>query len=163
MASTAALVVTSIASGGFALLGGGLNSWTVMWRDRKKIGGDTALELADTERWIWTEGEWMELNIGLQRQEARLAFAGVPDDLIEAFHEITIACWRDLQFDIEVREPEPGPGIALELLEARRKVMRAAGGYLLRNRRRAQRETLRRDAVLSVREVVDNPNRVYLR
>jgi hypothetical protein len=43
----------------------------------------------------------VELQAHLQRQEARFAVTEVPDDLVQALHDISLACWRDLKEGIE--------------------------------------------------------------
>jgi hypothetical protein len=83
------------------------------------------------ERHVWGT-DWIELQAHLQRQEARLVVARVPQDLVEAFRTISEACWKDLQRSIEASDGEH-PGIKLALLEARRSVHRAVNGYLLDN------------------------------
>src|SRR4051812_710706 len=93
MASTAALVITSVSAGGFALAGGFVNNWMAGRRDDRALAAQTALTIPDTEALIWKLGGWTDLNVALQRQETQLAFAEVPDDLITAFHRVTIACW----------------------------------------------------------------------
>jgi len=70
--------------------------WMTGRRDERALAAQTALTLPDTQALIWKVGGWTDLNVALQRQETRLAFAGVPDDLITAFHRVTIACWHDL-------------------------------------------------------------------
>jgi hypothetical protein len=97
------------------------------------------------------------LEVELQRQEARLALAGVPDDLIKVFHDISNACWQYLQQSIE-ESAGVDPGINTGLLEARRLVHRALGAYLLREQRRARTEDLRREAIAATRRVLNDPN-----
>jgi hypothetical protein len=62
----------------------------------------------------------VELQAHLQRQEARFAVTEVPDDPVQAFHDISLACpcWRDLQEGIE-RSPGEQRSIRTELLDAR--------------------------------------------
>jgi hypothetical protein len=129
-------VITGISSGGFALLGVGLNSW---WSGRREKAAFRVLELAGMERLIWGEN-WTELQAHLQRQQARMAIGGVPPDLIQIFHDISVACWRDLQATIELSAGEQR-GIGTKLLEARELVHQAVRMCLLRDGWRRSRNT----------------------
>jgi hypothetical protein len=100
------------------------------------------------ERLVWGD-DWIELNAHLQRQEARWAVAGVPADLIQAFHAISVACWQDLQATVE-RSGGEHPGISKRLLEAREAVHEGARAYLLRQGSRASRDALRARATKAV-------------
>jgi hypothetical protein len=102
------------------------SNWTAARRERTRFRTETALELAEMERTVWGDN-WIELNVDLQRLEARLAVAGVPDDLVQAFHDISVRCWRDLQEDIDMDAEQPG--INKEFLDARRLVHAAARAY----------------------------------
>jgi hypothetical protein len=161
MASTAALVVTSVASGGFALLGVGVTNLTTARREQARFRTETALELASLERLIWGE-EWVDLEVQLQQQAARLSVAGVPDDLSEVLREISLACWRDGRASFEQSGGEYG-GIALRLNEARRHVDRAVRAYLLRKGRRSTRDKDRRAAVAAVQSVLAEPEYQHYR
>src|SRR5690349_3862670 len=121
-------LLTGLLSGGFALAGVGMNNWTTARRDRRRFQTETALELASIERFIWREN-WIDLNVHLQSQEARLAVAGVPTDLIEALHRVAVASWYDLHHDIELGLPEPG--IKTDLLHALHLVNRAMRAHLV--------------------------------
>ena len=124
------VIVSSIASGGFALLGVGLSDRRARRRARDEFRTETALELAGMERHIW-ETNWIELQVQLQRQEARLAVAGVPDDLVQALRAVSERCWSDLQDHIE-RSGGDEPGITSRLIEAYRAVHRAIRAYLIK-------------------------------
>ncbi|HKT83456.1 MAG TPA: hypothetical protein VJQ84_06425 [Solirubrobacterales bacterium] len=100
------------------------------------------------ERLIWG-GDWIELKAHLQRQEARLAVAGVPAELIQAFRSISIACWEDLQRTTE-RSSGQNPGISKGLLDAREAVHDAARGYLLCRGSRVSRAAASARAAQSV-------------
>lgn len=66
-------VVSSIASGGFALLGVGLSDPRARRRARDEFSTETALELAGMERHIW-ETSWIELHVH-ELVESERAFA----------------------------------------------------------------------------------------
>jgi hypothetical protein len=140
-------IVTGVLSGGFALLGGAITTLTAGRRERRNFETETALELAGMERLVWGE-DWTELEAHLQREEARLAIARVPNDLVTALNEISSACWRDLRDSREVGDEYPG--MDQELIEARRGVHRAIRAYLLREGRASARHELRRKAIAGV-------------
>jgi hypothetical protein len=119
------VLVASLASGTFALLGVGLSNLTAVRREQATFATQTALELADMERHIWKQ-DWIELQIQLERLGARLAVSGVPEDLMQAFHDISVACWRD---QTPVLDPDDREqiSIARDLLDGRRVVQRAYG------------------------------------
>src|SRR5258708_3902640 len=114
-------------SGGFALLGVGLSNSMASRRERRQFRTESALELADAERFTWDEG-WTDFDAHLQRQETRLAVAGTPEDLIKALRDISVLCWRD---NYQSREMGQEGGIASRLLNGRRALNRAIGAYLL--------------------------------
>jgi hypothetical protein len=87
-------IVSSLAAGGFALLGAGVGDWRTWHRDRANFRTETALELAGMERHVWGD-DWVELRAHIERQTARMAIAGVPSELVAAFEDISHACWRD--------------------------------------------------------------------
>jgi hypothetical protein len=147
-------IVSSLSSGGFALLGVTLSDRRARRREREAFSQETALELAGMERHIWG-GEWVELHAHVQRQEARMTAASVPEDLIVAFAAITEACWRDHLRSVELSDGE-FPGIATKLLDARRSVHRAIGASLLKQRRR---RTLAREAEETVQAALDTSER----
>jgi len=152
MASTAALVITSVSSGGFALAGAFVNNWMTGRRDERAHAAQAALTITDTEPHIWTVGAWPDLNIALQRQEIELAFAGVPEDLITTFHRVTLACWHDYQEVKDVDDDgEETRGILIDLLDARRALGRAAATYLLGKK---TRESERSSAIDSANAVM---------
>jgi hypothetical protein len=154
MPGNVALAITSLSSGGFALLGVGVSNWMAARRERATFRTETVLELAGMERLVWGE-DWVELQAHLQRQEARLAVGGVPDDLVQAFHDISLACWHNLQESIE-RSAGQEPGIRTQLLDARQLVHRAARAYLLRDEKRSVQAELRREAVTTTRSVLQD-------
>lgn len=155
MADTAALVITSLASGGFALAGVGLSNWMAARREGRAFRSGAALELAGLESLIW-RGEWVDLESELQRQRARLAVSGVPDDLIDALSVISLACWRNHRRGLELFGEEEGGGIRTELIEARQLVHSALGAYLLGNKRGSAREALRTQAVSTAERVAND-------
>jgi hypothetical protein len=110
-------------------------------REERQLAAGTALGVAESEKLIWTIGGFTDLNIALQRQEARLAFAGVPDDLTKALHRVTLACWRDYQdpkgYDEQGEEER---GITTSLLDARLALSRAVAAYLLRKKLRSRKQ-----------------------
>ena len=133
-------VVAAVASGTFALCGVVLGAWLSGRRDQTRFRRESVLELAQFEKAVWGE-DWAALRTQLREQRARLAVAGVPDDLTRAFQEIPLACWRDLQESIEQSAGEHG-GIGTTLLDARETVHDAVEHYLLRDRpRRARKES----------------------
>jgi hypothetical protein len=138
------VLVASLASGTFALLGVGLSNLTAVRREQATFATQTALELADMERHIWKQ-DWIELQIQLERLGARLAVSGVPEDLMQAFHDISVACWRD---QTPVLDPDDREqiSIARDLLDGRRVVQRAIRAYLLPSQR-GDAHRLRDDAI----------------
>jgi hypothetical protein len=144
-------IVTAVSSGGFALLGVGVSSWWSGRREKARFRTESVLELAGMERLIWGE-DWIELQAHLQRQQARLAIGGVPEDLIQSFRTISIACWRDLQANI-VGSGGQEPGIDTKLLGVREAVHCAIRMYLLREGHRSGRRESRSAALARVRIV----------
>lgn len=149
MADAAVVLVTGALSGGFALTGVGLGNWMTGRRERRVLGREAALELADMEKLVWGDS-WVDLNSHLQRQEALWAAAGVPAELIQDFRTISVACWRDLQVTVQ-RSAGQHPGIDSRLLQARESVHEAARAYLLATGSRPTRETLKGRASSAVR------------
>lgn len=148
-------------SGGFALAGVGLSNWTSARRERRIFGRETALELAGMERLVWGDS-WVELKATLQRQEDRLAVAGISEELIRDFRTISIACWHDQRDSAEHFRSEER-GMSTRLVEARQAVHDAARAELLEKGRRKSRRALRAeasmlvDAALSKRQKRDDP------
>jgi predicted ATP-dependent protease len=106
----------------------------------------------------WTRSstrDRVELQAHHQRQEARFAVTEVPDDLVQAFHDISLACWRDLKEGIE-RSAGEQRGIRTELLDARQLVHRAARAYLVRDVKRSVQAELRREAVATTRSLLQD-------
>jgi hypothetical protein len=145
-------IVSGLLSGGFAVLGGAITTLTASRREVRNFRTETALELAGMERFVWGNS-WTELEAHLERQQARLTVAGVPEDLVTAFQSISLACWRDLRDSRELSGGEDS-GIAKELLEARREVHRAIRAHLLREKQRSSRDDLRRAATTRVETVL---------
>jgi hypothetical protein len=140
MPGSADVLIASLASGGFALLGVGLSNLMASRRQGAAFRTETALELASNERYVWAQ-DWIELQIDLERVEARLAVAGVPGDLVTAFRDISEACWRDRTRHIDPVDPDERVqwGIREDLLEGRRLAQRAIRAELLRNDTRDSR------------------------
>jgi hypothetical protein len=122
-------IVSSVAAGGFALLGAGAGDWRTRRREKESFRTETALELAGMERHIWGD-DWVELRAHIERQTARMAVAGVSSELIAAFEDISHACWRDCRHNID-EGGEQGAAISTELLDARSLVHRALRAQLL--------------------------------
>lgn len=80
MSNNVAIAITASASGGFALLGVGLSDVLAGRRQDRATRTEAALELARTEPLIWN-APWIELRTELQRQQTRMAVAGVPKTL----------------------------------------------------------------------------------
>jgi len=131
-------------SGGFALAGVGLSNWTSARRERRVFGRETALELAGMERLVWGDS-WIELKAHLQRQEDRLAVAGLPEDLIDEFRAISTVCWRNQHESVE-NSGGKDRGMSIRLVEARQAVHSAARAELLRRGSRRSRRALRAEA-----------------
>lgn len=144
MADASIALISGGLSGGFALAGVGLSNWTSARREHRVFGRETALELAGMERLVWGDS-WIELKAHLQRQEDRLAVAGLPDDLIDDFRAISIACWRD-QHESGEHSGGEHRGMSKRLVEARQAVHGAARAELLRRGSRRSRRTLRAEA-----------------
>jgi hypothetical protein len=145
-------LLTGLLSGGFALLGVGATTWNANRREDARFRRETALELAGTERLIWGDS-WVELNVNLKRHETRLGIAGVPEDLIEAFHNVSVECWRDNQDSLE-RSGGEQSGIEIELGRTRRLVERAAESYLVARGKDEDREQPRVEAVTETERVL---------
>jgi len=161
MASTGVLVASTLASGGFALLGVGLSNSLASRRERRNVRRETALELADTERDIW-EAKWIELNIQLERLDARLASEGISPDLIQALRDLSVYCWRDRTEMIEAVGEERA-GISSELLEARRLIARACVTTLVSSGSRRRRAALSREALTEAHRVLTDGKYMHLR
>lgn len=148
MADATIALISGVLSGGFALGGVALSSWTTRRRERRVFGRETALELAGMERLVWGDS-WIELKAHLQRQEDRLAVAGLPDELVGNFRRISTACWRDQH---ETAEHSGGEhrGMSTSLVEARQAIHDAARAELLNQGTRRSRKALRADAAALV-------------
>jgi hypothetical protein len=85
--------------------------------------------------------------------ETRLGIADVPEDLIEAFHNVSVECWRDNQDSLE-RSGGELSGIEIELGRTRRLVERAAESYLVARGKDEDREQLRVEAVTETERVL---------
>ncbi len=144
MADGTIALISGGLSGGFALAGVGLSNWTSARRERRVFGRETALELAGMERLVWGDS-WVELKAHLQRQEDRLSVAGLPDDLIDEFRAISIACWRNQHESAEHSGGEHR-GMNVGLVEARQAVHSAARAELLGRGSRRSRRALRAEA-----------------
>jgi hypothetical protein len=141
------VAIAAIASGSFALLGVALSSWLADRREQLSFRRETALELAETERHVWQDS-WIELNIQLERLDARLAFGGVPAELVSALRDASVMCWRNYRESAEIDEDEAG--ISRRLLEARRECARACLAHLLDEGSDRSRDELTRTAVAAV-------------
>ena len=130
MADIGVAIVSSLAAGGFALLGTGAADWRARRRDKANFKTETALELAGMERHVWGD-DWVELRAHLERQTARMAVSGVPSELVAAFEEISQACWRDRRDSVEESCEDGDVGISTQLLDARSAVHRALRAQLL--------------------------------
>jgi hypothetical protein len=159
MAGVGVVIASSLSTGGFALLGVGFSNVMAARRERRQFRTETALELGEVERQVWGD-DWTELEARLQRQETRLAIAGIPEDLVQALHDSTVFCWRDNYHGLETTGQG---GISSELLDGRRKANRAIGAYLLNRGTRSSREELRREVVEEVQELIDDRSRAHLR
>jgi hypothetical protein len=148
MSNNVGIAITAGAAGGFALLGVVASNILGGNRERRIGRAEAALELANTEPLIW-DADWVELRTELRRQETRLAVAGVPEDLVDAFRRITEACWRDAR-DSDEQSAGQEKGIATRLLEAREQVHRAVRAYLLREKTWVGRRKLSADAIAVV-------------
>lgn|SRR5215213_7935085 len=144
MTDGAIALISGGLSGGFALAGVALSNLTSTQRERRVFGRETALELAGMERLVWGDS-WIELKAHLQRQEDRLAVAGLPNELIDDFRSISIACWRD-QHESGEHSGDEHRGMSTRLVEARQAVHRAARAELLRRGSRRSRRILRANA-----------------
>jgi len=155
MSNNLGIAISAAASGSFALLGVGLSNTLAGGRDRRIARTEAALELAETERLIW-EGAWIELRAALQRQQTRMAVAGVPEDLLDAFRRINEACWRYRRNEEEESGGEQS-GISTALLNAREEVHRAIRAHLLREHSRPRRRTLSNSAVSLADSALQRP------
>ena len=79
MADLGVAIVSSVAAGGFALLGAGAGDWRARRREKQSFKTESALELAGMERHVWGD-DWVELRAHIERQTARMAVAGVPSE-----------------------------------------------------------------------------------
>lgn len=143
-------LVAGLLSGGFVLLGNLSSALLAAWHERRAFRTETALELSE-ERLIW-ESKWLDLQTHLQRQQTRLAVAGAPEVLGHALSDMSLICWADN------KEDEERPGIDIEFLEARRKVLDAVGAHLLRRGTRRSRAKLQRDAVKNATRILNDPD-----
>ena len=84
-------------------------------RERRQLGLETALELADLQRLIWSldEDSYIVLQAALERLDARLAACRVDRALREALDPAAFACWHDNQASGETTSEG---GIDAELL-----------------------------------------------
>jgi hypothetical protein len=151
MPSDLTIAITSVSSGGFALLGVVLANRLARSRERAAFRTETALELASMERLVWSESR-VGLQEHVQRQQSRLTIAGVPDDLVRALGAISIACWQDVRAHVE-RTDGLQAGIRGELLAARRAVHGATHAELLREGTRASRRRMTLTALDAVANV----------
>lgn len=149
MTNSAIALISGGLSGGFALAGVALSNWTSSLRDQRVFGRETALELAGMERLVWGDS-WIELQAHLQRQEDRLAVAGLPDALINDFRAISGACWRDQHDSVEHSGGEHR-GMNIALAEAREAIHRAARAELLKRGSRRTRRALCEEASVLMR------------
>jgi hypothetical protein len=152
MSSTAGIAIAAVSSGAFALLGVVVSDRLAARRDRTAFRQDAAVELADTEQFIWQDN-WVTLNIALEKLETRLLSAGISEDLASALHEISAKCWKNLRFNIETHGEEEGAGIINDFLVPRRLVVQAIVAELLKSGDRASREQLRKQALESVKTI----------
>lgn len=159
MSSNVAIaLISSLSSGGFVLLGVGASNWLAIRREEQGFRRETALELARTEQLVWAD-DWTELTSKLGHVGVRLTVSGVDDELVRAFHDISVLCWRDRNEEIEMTG-NTDAGINGEFTDARRDLQEAVLASLLR---RAGREELRRQAVQNARAILSNPeNRRYV-
>jgi hypothetical protein len=140
--TVAIAAVTAGASGGFALLGVAMTNWGTARRERRDFRFQTATALADTERLTWGD-DWLELASHLQRLDARLAVAGVPQDLIETYGSVCRLCFTDVQATLERSGGQHG-GMKSRLADSQRVLYRAIQAHLLRQhsaRARANADT----------------------
>lgn len=147
MASTAVTVVSTLSAGGFALLGAGFADWRARRREHAAFKTESALELAGMERLVWGD-DWVELQAHMERQRARMTVARVPNELIEAFDMVSLACWHERQ---DNRENCEHGGISVSLLTPRRLIYRAIRAHLLDEDNRG---VLQREALASVRQAL---------
>ena len=125
-------------------------------RERRAFRTEAALELATLDVAMWGD-DWTAVQVALGRQEAPLTVADVPTDLVQALSHITRACWHDKHDSAE--RGDDGGGIAVELLEAKRRLQRTVAAYLLRTEGRRGREDLRREALADTQaSVADRPD-----
>lgn len=129
-------------------------------RERVGFQRETALELADTERDIWQDS-WIELNVHLERLDARLASGGVPQELIQGLRDVSVLCWRDRQEGVKSGSSRPAIGVIL--LEARRLVSRVCVAYLLGNEGKAIRREMSDTALQKCRDIAEDPDYNKLR
>jgi hypothetical protein len=149
---TVAAVVSGMLAGGFALCGATLTETLSRRRERRAFRTETAIELADVGRAMWKD-DWIDMNVRLERQRARLGVAGCPSDLVDAAEDITLACWRDVARDRDADVPKEFIGINSGLLDASRLVRRAVTASLLKQRGRRK---LRRQAVDQAKAAIAN-------
>lgn len=145
MARTAVTIVSTLSAGGFALLGAGFADGRARRREHSAFRTESALELADMERLVWGD-DWVELQVHLERQRARMTVARVPNELIGAFDRVCTACWPERQDRLD--NDEEG-GISTSLLTPRRMVYRAIRAHLLGE---PDRKTLEIEALAAARQ-----------
>lgn len=150
MADTAITIVSIVSAGSFALLGAELADRRARRRERASFRTETALELAAMERHIWGD-DWAELQAHIERQRARMMVGGVPSDLIDAFDELSAACFRDSQRSLKMSNEEMR-GIGVSLLHARKATHKAIRAHLLEELDRNKR---RRDALDAAERALD--------
>jgi len=122
-------------------------------RHKRDFRTDAALELSTTERLVWDD-DWIALSVHLERQEARLAVAHVPVELIDALRDISIACWRDVEQSRQTSDGEY-PGMRSSLVETRQLIHRAIRAVLLNEGTHAIRASLSAEAIEAARLVRD--------
>jgi hypothetical protein len=109
--------------------------------------------MANMERPIWEE-KWLDLQAQLARQDARLAVAEVPEDLISALRDISETCFRDYRW---AKELDPDQyGILTELLDSLHLTHRAIRAYLLNEDTKASRRELRERAIAAKTEALED-------
>jgi hypothetical protein len=143
------LLVASLSSGGFALLGVELSSRRTHWRDRTAFARETAFELVAIDGLLRSQ-DWLEHDAQLERIVTRLEFADVRADLVDAVAAVARACWHDHQTDgsrLSVRK---------DLLEARGALVGAVVAALVPGRKWTDPDRLAGDAIAQARIVLAN-------
>jgi hypothetical protein len=151
VSSTADIAIAAVSSGAFALLGVVVSDRLAARRERQAFKQDTAIELADTEQFIWQDN-WIVLNIALEKLETRLLSAGVSQDLASALREISMKCWKNLRYNTETQITED-VGILDDFLIPRRLVVQAIIAQLRKSGDKESREQLRAEALESLKTI----------